>query len=131
MDLEAIGKLLRETRERMLGPRSRLPVAREVGTDHANLKRIEEGGNTNVSTLLEIAQVLDLEVRLVRRNAPESIVARVHALDDEPLPVLAEVLDLLLDAQPGERKWLLDYFRRDLPRLRAKLAEDRAAGLRG
>jgi predicted transcriptional regulator len=72
--LEALGLNLRMARERLA--QSQRELAARAGFQQPQIARAEKGADIRLSTLIEIARALGLEVQLV----PQAIVSTVQAL---------------------------------------------------
>lgn len=75
--LAPIGALLANERERQ--GLSQGELARRLGVAQSNLSRIEHGADMRMSTLLDIARVLQLEPMLVPKSAARGV--RVYLSD--------------------------------------------------
>jgi len=126
--MRSLAEQLQQARER--AGLNKTELGRKLGwADNTNVLRIERGGDTESSKVVEWAEACGYEVMVVPAGSADAVASRLHDAQERERRIATDLLDLLREAreiQPG----ILDYFEDDIARFRSQLAARRALNAR-
>jgi transcriptional regulator with XRE-family HTH domain len=122
--MRSLSDQLREAREK--AGFNKTELGRLVGwKDNTNVRRVEEGGSTDMSDMVKWAEVCGYEVLVVPMGSADSVAARLVEADERERRVAAALIDVLRDARVV-MPHLLDHVEDDIKEWSRKIERRRA-----